>query len=172
MLFPISCATEKVHVCAADGLSSTVIVYNHIEKDKNADLAIADSISDALDMCAKDDLTYDGRLAGELATAESVTAKDPNYVDTFSSDFAFSLPMARGNVSNAVRNLSREAQRRRSTPGTLLAGFIPTTKIRDPLLKSQVYYYCMGKLLSPLENAANVTQLFARYWLTTKNKYS
>ena len=47
-----------------------------------------------------------------------------------------------------IGNLSREARRRRSTPGTLLAGFIPTTKIRDPLLKSQVYHYCMGKLLS------------------------
>ncbi|KAH4592751.1 hypothetical protein HBH82_251200 [Parastagonospora nodorum] len=61
-------------------------------------------------MCAKDDLvgrkgllltstqtwevlfqTYDGRLAGELATAESVTAKDSNYVDTFGLDFAFSF---------------------------------------------------------------------------------
>ncbi|KAH6510364.1 hypothetical protein HBI81_260520 [Parastagonospora nodorum] len=101
---------RKVHVCAADGLSSTVTVYDHIEKDKNADLAIADGISDAPDMCAKDDLvgrkgplststqtwevlfqTHDGRLAGEPATAESVTAKDPNHVDTFGSDFAFSF---------------------------------------------------------------------------------
>ncbi|KAH6095373.1 hypothetical protein HBI65_112730 [Parastagonospora nodorum] len=81
----------KVHVCAADSLSSTITVYNYIKKDKNADLAIADGISDALDMCAKDDLTYDKRLAGELATAESVTVKDPNYVNIFSSDFAFSF---------------------------------------------------------------------------------
>ncbi|KAH5554034.1 hypothetical protein HBI26_235850 [Parastagonospora nodorum] len=49
----------------------------------------------------------------------------------------------------------------RSTPSTLLAKFIPTTKIRDPLLKSQVYYYCMGKLLSPLENAAKSGILLA-----------
>ncbi|KAH6521938.1 hypothetical protein HBI07_219240 [Parastagonospora nodorum] len=51
-------------------------------------------------MCAKDDLirrkgplltSTQTRLAGELATAESVTAKDPNYVNTFSSDFAFSF---------------------------------------------------------------------------------
>ncbi|KAH4053869.1 hypothetical protein HBH49_072450 [Parastagonospora nodorum] len=91
MLFLISCATEKVHVCAVDSLSSTVIVYDYIEKDKNADLVIADSILDALDMCAKDDLIYDGRLAGELATAESVTAKDSNHVDTFGLDFAFSF---------------------------------------------------------------------------------
>ncbi|KAH5166821.1 hypothetical protein HBH77_246600 [Parastagonospora nodorum] len=171
-------------------------------------------------MCAKDDLI---RRKEELATAESVTAKDPNHVDTFGLDFAFSLLIARGNVSNAtsglsrlkadqhffvyqnilsliafiishrpfadelniqqslldratvvpiiisvdktqlslilgdiaawlvyviIRNLSCEARRQRSTPGTLLAGFIPTTKIRDPLLKSQVYHYCMGKLLS------------------------
>ncbi|KAH6304789.1 hypothetical protein HBI39_114530 [Parastagonospora nodorum] len=44
---------------------------------------------------------------------------------------------------------------------TLLAGFIPITKIRDPLLKSQVYYYCIGKLLSPLENAAKSRILLA-----------
>ncbi|KAH5551650.1 hypothetical protein HBI27_000040 [Parastagonospora nodorum] len=49
------------------------------------------------------------RLAGELAIAESVTAKDPNHVNTFSLDFAFSfaitilirLLIARGNISNA-----------------------------------------------------------------------
>ncbi|KAH5133891.1 hypothetical protein HBH70_143220 [Parastagonospora nodorum] len=49
----------------------------------------------------------------------------------------------------------------RSTPSTLLARFIPTTKIRNPLLKSQVYYYCIGKLLSPLENAAKSRILLA-----------
>ncbi|KAH6354813.1 hypothetical protein HBI34_232270 [Parastagonospora nodorum] len=48
-----------------------------------------------------------------------------NYVDTFSLDFAFSL-----------------------TPSTLLAEFIPTTKIRDPLLKT-------------LENAAKSRILLA-----------
>ncbi|KAH5167181.1 hypothetical protein HBH77_242610 [Parastagonospora nodorum] len=165
-------------------------------------------------MCAKDDLevlfqTHDKRLAEEPATAESVTAKDPNHVDTFSSDFAFSFaaylsrlkadqhffvyqnilsliafiishrPFAdelvyapsqffSGNtdypirpVYVTIRNLSREARRRRSTPSTLLARFIPTTKIRDPLLKSQVYHYCIGKLLSPLENAAKSGILLA-----------
>ncbi|KAH5245152.1 hypothetical protein HBI72_183400 [Parastagonospora nodorum] len=60
-----------------------------------------------------------------------------------------------------IRNLSYEARRRRSTPSTLLAKFIPTTKIRDPLLKSQVYHYCIGKLLSPLENAAKSRILLA-----------
>ncbi|KAH6109772.1 hypothetical protein HBI64_222650 [Parastagonospora nodorum] len=47
------------------------------------------------------------------------------------------------------------------TIGNLSSGFIPTTKIRDPLLKSQVYHYCMGKLLSPLENAAKSGILLA-----------
>ncbi|KAH6078938.1 hypothetical protein HBI65_220880 [Parastagonospora nodorum] len=232
-------------------------------------------------MCAKDDLvrqkgplststqtwevlfqTHNRRLAGEPATAESVTAKDPNHVNTFSSDFAFSFaaylfadarlhdlhtrlpfqsdrqwqeamsamhlselkanqhffvyqnilslitfiishrPFAdklvyapsqffSGNTDYPVRNiqqslpdratvvpiiisvdktqlslisgdnLSREARRQRSTPSTLLARFIPTTKIRDPLLKSQVYHYCIGKLLSPLENAAKSGILLA-----------
>ncbi|KAH3955999.1 hypothetical protein HBH51_258630 [Parastagonospora nodorum] len=212
-------------------------------------------------MCAKDDLvrrksplltstqtwevlfqTHDRQLAGELATVESVTAKDSNYVDTFSSDFAFSfaawlqrikctlgdvdslfvdarlhdlhtrLPFQSGHdiwiqediaktsslsglkniqqslldgatvvpiiisvdktqlllisgdvaawlVYVTIGNLSREARRRRSTPSTLLAGFIPTTKIRDPLLKSQVYHYCMSKLLS--QNAAKSRILLA-----------
>ncbi|KAH5568098.1 hypothetical protein HBI26_163610 [Parastagonospora nodorum] len=183
---------RKVHICAADGLSSTVTVYDYIEKDKNADLAIADGISDALDMCAKDDLirrkgplltstqtwevlfqTHDGRLAGELATAESITAKDPNHVDTFSLDFAFSFTnilsliafiisyclfadelvyasrdVAAWLVYVIIRNLSCEARRRRSTPSTLLARFIPITKIRDPLLKT-------------LENAAKSRILLA-----------
>ncbi|KAH3940459.1 hypothetical protein HBH53_215510 [Parastagonospora nodorum] len=46
MLFLISCATEKVHIYAADSLSSTVTTYNR-------------------------------RLAEKLATAESVTTKEP-----------------------------------------------------------------------------------------------
>ncbi|KAH5001643.1 hypothetical protein HBI74_248900 [Parastagonospora nodorum] len=219
--------SKNVHVCAADGLSSTMTVYNHIKKDKNADLAIADSISDALDMCAKDDLirrksplststqtwevlfqTHDRRLAEEPAIAESVTAKDPNHVDTFGLDFAFSFAqeamsaMQSGIQDNIwiqediakTSSLSRlEANQHffniqqslpdgatvvpiiisvdktqlslisgdRSTPSTLLARFIPTTKIRDPLLKSQVYHYCMSKLLSPLENAAKSGILLA-----------
>ncbi|KAH6131088.1 hypothetical protein HBI64_101750 [Parastagonospora nodorum] len=140
-------------------------------------------------MCAKDDLvrrkgplltstqtwevlfqTYDGQLAGELVTVESVTAKDSNHVDTFSLDFAFSfaawlqrikctlrdidslfadniLSLIAFIISHrlfadellvyvTIRNLSREARRWRLTPSTLLARFIPTTKIRDPLLKT------------------------------------
>ncbi|KAH6417899.1 hypothetical protein HBI59_246410 [Parastagonospora nodorum] len=230
-------AKHTVHVCAADSLSSTVTVYDYIKKDKNADLAIADGISDALDMCAKDDLTHDGRLAGELATAESVTAKDPNHVDTFGLDFAFSfaawlqrikctlgdvdslfadiqediaktsslsrlkadqhffvyqnilsliafiishrlfadelvyapnraivvpiiisvdktqLLLISGDVAAwlvyvTIGNLSCEARRQRLTPSTLLARFIPITKIRDPFLKT-------------LENAAKSRILLA-----------
>ncbi|KAH6113142.1 hypothetical protein HBI69_134440 [Parastagonospora nodorum] len=207
--------SKNVHVCAADGLSSTMIVYDHIEKDKNADLAIADSISDAPDMCAKDNLevlfqTHDGQLAGELATAESVTAKDSNHVDTFGSDFAFSFAsgiqdniwiqediaktsglsglkadqhfFVYQNILSLIAfiisyclfadklNIQQSLPDRaivvliiisRSIPSTLLARFIPTTKICDPLLKSQVYYYCMGKLLLPLENAAKSGILLA-----------
>ncbi|KAH5748858.1 hypothetical protein HBI88_096610 [Parastagonospora nodorum] len=249
---------RKVHIYAANSLSSTITVYNHIEKDKNADLAIADNISDAPDMCAKDDLirrkvlfqTHDRRLAGEPATAESVTAKEylqqikctlgdvnslfadaqlhnlhtrlpfqsgRQYLSRLKADqhffvyqnilsliafiishrpFADKLVYApsqffSGNTDYPVRNiqqslpdratvmpiiisvnktqlslisgdnLSREARRQRSTPSTLLARFIPTTKIRNPLLKSQVYHYCIGKLLSPLENAAKSRILLA-----------
>ncbi|KAH5538611.1 hypothetical protein HBI27_125450 [Parastagonospora nodorum] len=148
-------------------------------------------------MCAKDDLirrkgpllistqmwevlfqTHDRRLAGELATAESVTAKDPNHVDTFGLDFAFSFANILSLIAFiisycsfadelvyapnratvvliiislvyvTIRNLSCKARCRRSTPSTLLAGFIPTTKIRNPLLKT-------------LENAAKSRILLA-----------
>ncbi|KAH5661135.1 hypothetical protein HBI23_119790 [Parastagonospora nodorum] len=144
-------------------------------------------------MCAKDDLevlfqTHDRQLAGELAIAESVTAKDSNHVNTFSLDFTFSLLIARGNVSNAnilsliafiisyylfadelVYALSQFFLGNTDYPNiqqslldratvvliiilvnktqlllisgdvaayTLLARFIPTTKIRDLLLKT------------------------------------
>ncbi|KAH6134259.1 hypothetical protein HBI68_245960 [Parastagonospora nodorum] len=56
--------------------------------------------------------------------------------------------------------------------GNLSSGFIPTTKIRDPLLKSQVYYYCMGKLLLPLENAAKSGILLACADGRTRQCYS
>ncbi|KAH5390082.1 hypothetical protein HBI33_029490 [Parastagonospora nodorum] len=147
-------------------------------------------------MCAKDDLirrkvlfqTHDRRLAGELATAESITAKDPNHVDTFSSDFAFSFANILSLITFIIShrlfadklNIQQSLPDRatvvliiisvnktqlslisedRSTPSTLLARFIPTTKIRNPLLKSQVYHYCIGKLLS--QNAAKSRILLA-----------
>ncbi|KAH4006297.1 hypothetical protein HBI10_029650 [Parastagonospora nodorum] len=70
MLFLTSYAIEKMHIYAADSLSSTITVYNYIKKDKNADL------------------THNRQLAEELATAESITAKE--------------LLIARGNISNAA----------------------------------------------------------------------
>ncbi|KAH5132684.1 hypothetical protein HBI73_087670 [Parastagonospora nodorum] len=104
------------------------------------------------------------RLAGELAIAESITIKDSNYVDTFSLDFAFSfitilirLLIARGNnilsliafiisyyLFTDKLNIQQSLLDRvivmliiilRLTPSTLLARFIPITKIRNPLLK-------------------------------------
>ncbi|KAH5499519.1 hypothetical protein HBI29_162600 [Parastagonospora nodorum] len=153
-------------------------------------------------MCAKDDLirrkvlfqTHDRQLAGEPATAESITAKDPNHVNTFSSDFAFSFAayyrlfadklvyalsqffLGNTDYPNIQQSLPDRAtvvpiiisvnktqlsliSGDRLTPSTLLAEFIPTTKIRDPLLKSQVYHYCIGKLLS--QNAAKSRILLA-----------
>ncbi|KAH5758649.1 hypothetical protein HBI88_096370 [Parastagonospora nodorum] len=128
-------------------------------------------------MCAKDDLirrkgplltstqtwevlfqTHDRRLAEELATAESVTAKEYNILSLiafiishrlFADELVYALSQFfLGNTDYPVRlvyvtigNLSREAQRQRSTPSTLLARFIPTTKIRDPLLKKR----CLDK---------------------------
>ncbi|KAH6242127.1 hypothetical protein HBI42_238850 [Parastagonospora nodorum] len=58
MLFLTSYAIEKMHIYAADSLSSTITVYNYIKKDKNADL------------------THNRQLAEKLATAESITAKE------------------------------------------------------------------------------------------------
>ncbi|KAH6294162.1 hypothetical protein HBI40_067610 [Parastagonospora nodorum] len=139
-------------------------------------------------MCAKDDLirrkgplstSTQTRLAGELATAESVTAKDPNYVDTFSSDFAFSFANILSLIAFIISyclfadklNIQQSLLDRatvvliiisvdktqlllisgdiaRSTPSTLLARFIPITKIYNPLLKT-------------LENAAKSRILLA-----------
>ncbi|KAH4853699.1 hypothetical protein HBH75_101690 [Parastagonospora nodorum] len=154
-------------------------------------------------MCAKDDLIgrkgllltstqtwkvlfqiHDRQLAGELATAESVTAKDSNYVDIFGLDFAFSfaawlqqIKCTLGDINSLFAdnilsliafiisyrlfadelNIQQSLLDRaivvliiisvnkiqlllilgdRLTPSTLLAEFIPTTKIRDPLLKT------------------------------------
>ncbi|KAH6024237.1 hypothetical protein HBI83_073360 [Parastagonospora nodorum] len=120
MLFPTSCATEKVH-------------------------------------------TYDRRLAGELATAESITAKDPNHVDTFSSDFAFSFANILSLIAFIISyclfadelNIQQSLLDRATVvliiisvnktqlllisgdvaAYTLLARFIPTTKICNSLLK-------------------------------------
>ncbi|KAH5547567.1 hypothetical protein HBI25_209750 [Parastagonospora nodorum] len=161
---------RKVHVYAADSLSSTITVYNHIKKDKNADLAIADSISDALDICAKDDLI---RRKSLLSTSTQTS----NYVDTFSLDFAFSFANILSLIAFIISyrlfadelNIQQSLLDRvtvvpiiilRLTPSTLLARFIPTTKIRNPLLKT-------------LENAAKSRILLAcadrrirQYYLT------
>ncbi|KAH6518173.1 hypothetical protein HBI81_175490 [Parastagonospora nodorum] len=154
---------RKVHICAADGLSSTMTVYNHIEKDKNANLAIADSISDALDICAKDDLI---RRKGPLSTSTQTS----NHVDTFGLDFAFSFAaylsrlkadqhfFVYQNILSLIAfiisyrpfadKLSTKHNSYLYQEITLLAKFIPTTKIRDPFLKT-------------LENAAKSRILLA-----------
>ncbi|KAH5287281.1 hypothetical protein HBI70_017440 [Parastagonospora nodorum] len=153
MLFPTSC----VHIYAADSLSSTITVYNHIKKDKNADLAIANSISDALDMCAKDDLIRQKgllRLAGELAIAESITAKEPliargnNILSLIAFIishclFADELVYALNRVTVMLIIISVNKTQLSLISGdiaayTLLAKFIPITKIRNPLLKKNV----------------------------------
>ncbi|KAH5355600.1 hypothetical protein HBI48_132620 [Parastagonospora nodorum] len=95
--------------------------------------------------------THDRQLAEELATAESITAKDPNHVDTFSLDFAFSL-LDRATVVLIIISVNKTQLLLilgdRLTPSTLLARFIPITKIRNLLLKT-------------LENAAKSKILLA-----------
>ncbi|KAH6371651.1 hypothetical protein HBI36_014490 [Parastagonospora nodorum] len=187
----------KVHVYAADGLSSTITVYNHIKKDKNADLAIANSILDALDMCAKNDLirrksllltSTQTRLAGELATAESITAKDPNHVDTFSLDFAFSFANILLLITFIISyrlfadklNIQQSLLDRATVVPiiilvnktqlslisgdvaayTLLARFIPTTKIRNPLLKTTdtLHLLLKGLVIKMLDFMQDITE--------------
>ncbi|KAH5430763.1 hypothetical protein HBI46_013870 [Parastagonospora nodorum] len=135
-------------------------------------------------MCAKDDFVrrkglllistqtwevlfqiHNRRLAEELATAESVTAKDSNHVDTFGLDFAFLFANILSLIAFIISyclfadklNIQQSLLDRvtvvliiisvdktqlslilgdRLTPSTLLARFIPTTKIRNPLLKT------------------------------------
>ncbi|KAH5018329.1 hypothetical protein HBI75_175780 [Parastagonospora nodorum] len=121
-------------------------------------------------MCAKDDLIRQKsllQLAGELAIAESITAKDSNYVNIFSLDFAFSfanillliafiisyyLFADKLNIQQSLLDrvtvvliiiLVNKIQlllilEDRSTPSTLLARFIPITKIRNLFLKKNV----------------------------------
>ncbi|KAH6328420.1 hypothetical protein HBI37_195640 [Parastagonospora nodorum] len=131
---------------------------------------------------------HDRRLAGELATAESITAKDPNHVDTFSLDFAFSFANILLLITFIISyrlfadklNIQQSLLDRATVVPiiilvnktqlslisgdvaayTLLARFIPTTKIRNPLLKT-------------LENAAKSRILLAcadrrtrQYYLT------
>ncbi|KAH4193023.1 hypothetical protein HBI95_207990 [Parastagonospora nodorum] len=113
-------------------------------------------------MCVKDDLI---RRKGLLSTS----TQTPNYINTFSLDFAFSQYQQYSlNILSLIAfiisyrlfadklNIQQSLLDRatvvpiiisvnktqllliledRSTPSTLLAGFIPTTKIRNPLLK-------------------------------------
>ncbi|KAH5524110.1 hypothetical protein HBI29_039790 [Parastagonospora nodorum] len=123
MLFPTSCATEKVHIYAADGLSSTIITYNR-------------------------------RLAEKLATAESVTAKELliargnnillliAFIISYCL-FADELVYAPNRVIVVLIIISVNKTQlllilEDIAAYTLLARFIPTTKIRDPLLKKNV----------------------------------
>ncbi|KAH5397689.1 hypothetical protein HBI47_211630 [Parastagonospora nodorum] len=102
-----------MHIYAADSLSSTITVYNYIKKDKNADLVIANSISDALDICFT----------------------SSNYVNTFSLDFAFLFANILLLIAFII-SYCLFADKLRLIPSTLLARFISITKIYNPLLKT------------------------------------
>ncbi|KAH5665123.1 hypothetical protein HBI21_245930 [Parastagonospora nodorum] len=91
-------------------------------------------------MCAKDDLI---RRKSLLLTSTQTS----NHVNTFSLDFAFSFANILSLIAFII-SYRLFADKLRLTPSTLLARFIPTTKIRDPLLKT-------------LENAAKSRILLA-----------
>jgi hypothetical protein len=82
------------------------------------------------------------RLPDGATVVPVILAVDKTQLSLLSGDVA-AWP-----VYITIGNLSREARRRKTTPGTLLAGFIPTTRLDSPIMKSHVYHYCMGKLLS------------------------
>ncbi|KAH4211607.1 hypothetical protein HBI95_042470 [Parastagonospora nodorum] len=79
-------------------------------------------------MCAKDNLI---ERKGPLLTSTQI----PNYVDIFSLDFAFSFANILSLIAFII-SYCLFADELRLTPSTLLAEFIPTTKIRDSLLKT------------------------------------
>ncbi|KAH4152830.1 hypothetical protein HBH43_231620 [Parastagonospora nodorum] len=168
-----------MHVYAADSLSSTITVYNYIKKDKNADLAIANSISDALDMCAKNDLI---RRKSLLLTS----TQTPNYVDTFSLDFAFSFANILLLITFII-SYRLFADKLKSTPSTLLAKFISITKIRDPLLKKNAaksrillacadrrirqYYLTICAILADYEEQVLLTSIKKNRYCTRYTKH-
>ncbi|KAH5141597.1 hypothetical protein HBI73_072420 [Parastagonospora nodorum] len=100
-------------------------------------------------MCAKDDLI---RRKSLLLTSTQTS----NYVDTFSLDFAFSFANILSLIAFIISyrlfadelwNIQQSLLDRvivmliiilRSTPSTLLARFIPITKIRNPFLKKNI----------------------------------
>ncbi|KAH4283586.1 hypothetical protein HBH90_248400 [Parastagonospora nodorum] len=99
-------------------------------------------------MCAKNDLI---RRKSLLSTSTQTS----NYVNTFSLDFAFSFTNILSLITFIISyclfadklNIQQSLLDRatvmliiilRSTPSTLLAKFIPITKIRNPLLKKNI----------------------------------
>ncbi|KAH5531727.1 hypothetical protein HBI27_213310 [Parastagonospora nodorum] len=144
-------------------------------------------------MCAKDDLVRrKGPLLISTQTPNHVDTFSLDFAFSFAAYyrlFADKLVYALsqfflGNTDYPIRNIQQSLLDRvtvmliiilvnktqlllilgdRLTPSTLLAGFIPTTKIRDPLLKSQVYYYCIGKLLLRKQCYLTICAILANY---------
>ncbi|KAH5092750.1 hypothetical protein HBH72_182780 [Parastagonospora nodorum] len=83
-------------------------------------------------MCAKDDLV---ERKGSLLISMQMWEVLSNYVDIFGLDFAFSFANILLLIAFII-SYCLFADELRLTPSTLLAGFISTTKIRDPLLKT------------------------------------
>ncbi|KAH4483191.1 hypothetical protein HBH89_234570 [Parastagonospora nodorum] len=97
-----------------------------------------------LTSCATEKVhTHNRRLAGELAIAESITAKEPliargnNILSLIAFIISYCLFADKLNIQQSL--LDRVTVMLiiilRLIPSTLLAKFIPTTKIRNPLLK-------------------------------------
>ncbi|KAH5140485.1 hypothetical protein HBH69_209680 [Parastagonospora nodorum] len=143
-------------------------------------------------MCAKDDLIRRKgplQLAEELAIAESVTAKDSNHVNTFSLDF---IKCTLEDVNSLFADARlydlhtrllfqsgcntdypvRVYHELYSEDYTLLAKFIPTTKIRDLFLKTLENAAKSGILLACADG--RIRQCYLTILLLTgvkKNRY-
>ncbi|KAH6290654.1 hypothetical protein HBI39_198570 [Parastagonospora nodorum] len=129
-----------MHIYAADSLSSTITVYNYIKKDKNADLVIANSISDTLDICLQ-------QIKCTLEDINSLFIDNILLLIAFIISyclFADKLNIQQSLLDRAivvliiilVNKIQLLLILEDVAAYTLLARFISTTKIYNPLLKT------------------------------------
>ncbi|KAH5982558.1 hypothetical protein HBI82_241950 [Parastagonospora nodorum] len=137
-------------------------------------------------MCAKDDLIR--RKSPLLTSTQTWKTKftSPNYVNTFSLDFAFSFANILSLIAFII-SYRLFADKLRSTPSTLLARFIPITKIRDPLLKKNAaksrilltcvdrrtrqYYLTICAILADYEEQVLLTSIKKNYYCMRCTKH-
>ncbi|KAH6087571.1 hypothetical protein HBI65_185540 [Parastagonospora nodorum] len=144
MLFLTSCATEKVHMHQIYAQRMTLLD----ERARSEEPATAESITAKEPLIARGNVSNAVHLSRLKADQHFFVYQNILLLIAFIISyrlFADKLNIQQSLLDRATVVLIIIS---RLTPSTLLARFIPTTKIHDPLLKSQVYHYCIGKLLS------------------------